>query len=109
MLNIQKNKDSDGMAPVVSFSFFLVLMIIFGLFVAGLTELLVACFYHYHRTMEHRPPSKCSGECSICLAEIRGAEVELFCGHQFHSQCLQKWLTYARTCPLCRTPIEEFV
>ena len=97
------------MAPVVSFSFFLVLMMIFGLFVAGLTELLVACFYYHHRLMdEQRPPSKCSGECSICLDDIlEGAEVDLLCGHSFHTRCLQTWLLRSPTCPLCRRGIAE--
>lgn len=41
-------------------------------------------------------------ECSICLCTK--PQAKLLCGHQFHSQCIQKWWAKQRhdqTCPYC--------
>ena len=42
--------------------------------------------------------------CSICLADYsRGDRVSaLPCAHVFHSSCVEKWLSRAITCPLCK-------
>jgi hypothetical protein len=29
------------------------------------------------------------------------------CGHMMHAECLQPWLNVARTCPICRTDLDE--
>jgi len=50
-----------------------------------------------------------SGECCICLEpydemhEIKRTR----CGHFMHRKCLQEWLGAARTCPACRTDLEQ--
>lgn len=40
--------------------------------------------------------------CSICLDETTKCERTLYCGHQFHDQCIEKWLEDHNTCPNCR-------
>lgn len=54
------------------------------------------------------PEEELHGECSICMDEVPiGAEVtELPCGHWFHGQCIEAWLTEHDTCPHCRKSIE---
>merc|ERR1712080_514467 len=48
------------------------------------------------------------GECCICLEpydehkEIKRTS----CGHLMHTECLQVWLSAARTCPTCRSDLE---
>jgi len=54
-----------------------------------------------------RPPH----ECCVC-SEAYSAEVPMKktpCNHYFHTECLEKWLKVARTCPLCRMDLEEAV
>jgi hypothetical protein len=44
-------------------------------------------------------------ECSICLDDYKGDEYmrRLPCGHQFHSDCVGRWLVErSATCPLCK-------
>jgi len=41
------------------------------------------------------------GECSICQADI-SLGVRTPCGHNFHNDCLAKWLEKSPTCPMCR-------
>ena len=44
--------------------------------------------------------------CSICLEDLESAMcLELPCGHQFHTDCVQKWLNQKPTCALCRRHI----
>lgn len=26
----------------------------------------------------------------------------LCCGHMFHTRCIQKWIKYKKSCPICR-------
>ncbi|XP_020879231.1 RING-H2 finger protein ATL7-like [Arabidopsis lyrata subsp. lyrata] len=44
-------------------------------------------------------------QCSVCLADYQ-AEEKLqqmpACGHTFHMECIDRWLTSHTTCPLCR-------
>jgi hypothetical protein len=45
--------------------------------------------------------------CSICLVEAQGASVQgdfvqTVCAHQFHRECIEKWLSIKRNCPTCR-------
>lgn len=40
-------------------------------------------------------------ECVICMTKLFNVAI-IPCGHQFHYQCLQKWLRYNSTCPICR-------
>ena len=43
-------------------------------------------------------------DCSICLEALEGGErpLGLPCGHSFHMQCCQQWLSNHDTCPSCR-------
>ena len=44
-------------------------------------------------------------DCSICLDNIIDDAHHLICGHIFHSKCIQNWVIYHRTCPMCRASI----
>lgn len=60
------------------------------------------------------PIDATSGEepqCAICLADLRGQAVcRAPCGHNFHLECLEEWVTLAQSrsadCPLCREPLQ---
>ncbi|RCV21869.1 hypothetical protein SETIT_4G173000v2 [Setaria italica] len=44
-------------------------------------------------------------ECAVCLGAIQvGAMVKLLpaCGHVYHRDCIDLWLSSRSTCPLCR-------
>jgi len=45
-------------------------------------------------------------KCSICLSREGGGVTKLLCGHEFHVECINKWIetkTQASfRCPLCR-------
>ena len=45
--------------------------------------------------------------CAICLDRIHYTEIYTSCSHQFHQECLEKWLLTCKkkTCPLCRQKI----
>lgn len=50
-------------------------------------------------------------ECCVC-SETFGPEKEIKrtpCQHYFHEECLGKWLKVAKSCPLCRSNLEETV
>ncbi|GJN33014.1 hypothetical protein PR202_gb21570 [Eleusine coracana subsp. coracana] len=49
--------------------------------------------------------------CAVCLAELRDGAGETRrllhpCGHAFHQGCIDPWLRYHGTCPLCRAPVQ---
>jgi hypothetical protein len=45
--------------------------------------------------------------CSICLNNFNtNASFLNKCHHIFHKSCLEEWLNYNNTCPLCRTFID---
>ncbi len=48
-------------------------------------------------------------ECSICFnSMIKTNSIEkLSCDHNFHSECINKWLINNNTCPLCRKVINK--
>lgn len=39
--------------------------------------------------------------CTICLSETE-CDRQLYCGHSFHNECIEKWLEKNNTCPNCR-------
>ena len=43
-------------------------------------------------------------ECSICLEEFKINEelIKIDCNHYFHSQCINDWIKFNGSCPLCR-------
>jgi hypothetical protein len=48
--------------------------------------------------------------CSVCLAEYEpGERVRTlpYCGHMFHTPCIDEWLASHQTCPLCRVNLAE--
>lgn len=53
---------------------------------------------------DSRPPN----ECCCCTEEYCEEAVikRTVCGHYFHEDCLAKWLTIQRTCPLCRRDLD---
>ena len=49
-----------------------------------------------------------SVECAVCLAELEDGEEARFlprCGHGFHAGCVDRWLAFHTTCPLCRVTV----
>ncbi|XP_010269145.2 PREDICTED: probable E3 ubiquitin-protein ligase XERICO [Nelumbo nucifera] len=58
-----------------------------------------------YKSTEMRPELN---ECAVCLTQFEeGEEVrELECKHEFHKECLDKWLQHRHgTCPLCRRSV----
>ncbi|KAL6888160.1 hypothetical protein ACP4OV_009186 [Aristida adscensionis] len=46
--------------------------------------------------------------CSVCLEEVRGGEAVRrvpACRHLFHAGCIDAWLRWRPTCPLCRSDL----
>jgi len=56
-------------------------------------------------------PSKLGSSCQICLADMELGEVMkiLPCGHEFHKECIVKWLTECKdTCPMtCKLKADD--
>jgi hypothetical protein len=52
-----------------------------------------------------------SGECIICLEEyVSGVSyvMRLPCGHEFHAECVSKWLICRKkTCPICKRDVTK--
>lgn len=46
------------------------------------------------------------GECSVCLQPMTNAQNNeirrSICDHIFHKNCIENWLQYNTTCPICR-------
>jgi hypothetical protein len=57
------------------------------------------------------PPEEVIQTCSVCLENLKSIKpiTTTFCNHQFHTDCLNKWLNdyLKNTCPLCRNFILE--
>uniref|UniRef100_J3NAS5 RING-type domain-containing protein n=1 Tax=Oryza brachyantha TaxID=4533 RepID=J3NAS5_ORYBR len=56
---------------------------------------------HAHR----RRQDEDSPECSICLGELEEGErccTLAACRHEFHKECIYRWVDNHNTCPLCR-------
>ncbi|XP_010544259.1 PREDICTED: NEP1-interacting protein-like 2 [Tarenaya hassleriana] len=49
-------------------------------------------------------------DCSICLQEWKIGEEgrKLGCGHAFHVNCIDAWLTRQGTCPICRKRVSNY-
>ncbi|KAG5570064.1 hypothetical protein H5410_059830 [Solanum commersonii] len=45
--------------------------------------------------------------CAICLIEYNDEDTigTLQCGHEFHVECIKKWLMRKKTCPFCRAQL----
>ena len=49
--------------------------------------------------------------CCICLENIKDKRnsKQTKCCHQFHKECLNKWLNISNTCPLCRYELKPVI
>lgn len=45
-------------------------------------------------------------ECSICLEINNYKIITTNCNHEFHEECLSKWIKISKTCPLCRKNLD---
>ncbi|ETO13543.1 hypothetical protein RFI_23825 [Reticulomyxa filosa] len=47
--------------------------------------------------------------CAVCMADYVEGDVinTLPCGHEFHKDCVAKWLPIKKICPLCRHDITK--
>lgn len=48
-------------------------------------------------------------ECAVCLSMLEDGEAIRIlpnCNHNFHTDCIDKWLSTNSTCPICRTEAE---
>lgn len=47
-------------------------------------------------------------ECAICYYKIKWYNKKtLYCGHQFHRKCINKWLEKQNKCPFCRKIVKQ--
>lgn len=50
------------------------------------------------------------GECGICLDALNNNTKKTIktkeCGHTFHADCLNQWITKNPSCPYCRTKLK---
>eukprot|EP00746_Dinoflagellata_sp_MGD_P036484 gnl/MRDRNA2_/MRDRNA2_187520_c0_seq1.p1 gnl/MRDRNA2_/MRDRNA2_187520_c0~~gnl/MRDRNA2_/MRDRNA2_187520_c0_seq1.p1 ORF type:complete len:244 (+),score=13.36 gnl/MRDRNA2_/MRDRNA2_187520_c0_seq1:64-795(+) len=60
------------------------------------------------------PEAECAKECtvycSICQDRCReGQKIRTIvaCGHQYHSECLERWLSYRPVCPNCMRNVND--
>jgi len=60
----------------------------------------------FKSTMAHQ-----SSSCSICMGEyvVRDKLRRLPCKHYYHKECIDKWLSENKTCPICKHSINERV
>jgi hypothetical protein len=53
-------------------------------------------------------PARLEMACAICLKEVTRTPLrkrffkKLSCGHHFHADCVNKWLSNNFSCPICR-------
>lgn len=46
--------------------------------------------------------------CAVCIDEIKDSVRKLPCGHIFHSQCIEQWLTtHHASCPMCKRHLKK--
>tara|TARA_Y100001980_G_C14433794_1_gene221648 strand:- start:50 stop:448 length:399 start_codon:yes stop_codon:yes gene_type:complete len=43
--------------------------------------------------------------CSICLEYCNDAPMYVKCGHAYHQNCIEEWLSSKTSCPICREKI----
>ncbi|CAI5526363.1 unnamed protein product [Closterium sp. Naga37s-1] len=63
-----------------------------------------------HRVLDHvavtlDEENACFRECAVCLGDYdEGERIKLLppCGHRFHADCIDLWLSSKSTCPICR-------
>ncbi|KAK2639070.1 hypothetical protein Ddye_026865 [Dipteronia dyeriana] len=50
-----------------------------------------------------------STDCAICLDDFVDGDscrILIVCNHIFHLNCIDQWLKYQLTCPICRKPVD---
>lgn len=54
-------------------------------------------------------PEEEQERCTVCQCELEtGEEVRhLSCSHQFHVECIDRWLGYNKKCPVCRLDVDQ--
>ena len=49
-----------------------------------------------------------SPNCPICIEKLVSKKTQIVhCGHEYHHECIEKWLKTDNTCPLCRRLIDH--
>ncbi|CAD8124760.1 unnamed protein product [Paramecium sonneborni] len=103
----EKKEESVTIIIVVSFISFLIIIIIL---------IFIYCFRRQNNRSQnkyqHKNPQQSDiqrdTECSICQETIQITQeslencVKTDCEHIFHNECLNQWLNYQQTCPICR-------
>ena len=46
-------------------------------------------------------------ECIICFENLEENYTITTCKHEFHTHCIEQWLEFKTTCPICRTVLRE--
>ena len=48
-------------------------------------------------------------ECPVCMEKMSTNDIvrTLPCFHRLHRDCIDKWLEYKKTCPICKTSIVD--
>ncbi|PAN08173.1 hypothetical protein PAHAL_1G393300 [Panicum hallii] len=57
---------------------------------------------------DHEGKSGAGGECAVCLEAFRAGDrcrALPGCEHGFHAQCVDRWLSKSRVCPVCRAVV----
>nr|CAD1823759.1 unnamed protein product [Ananas comosus var. bracteatus] len=79
---------------------------------AGLDAAAIASFPSFPYRLTAVGPAATTttrGECAVCLGAFAGGEMLrrlLPCGHVFHVACVDAWLRWSSSCPVCRTVAE---
>ncbi|XP_027152219.1 E3 ubiquitin-protein ligase BIG BROTHER-like [Coffea eugenioides] len=63
-----------------------------------------------YRTSADRDGDETGDICVVCQSGFEDEEIiaKLGCGHEYHSDCVNRWLQHRNVCPICkRTAIEE--
>ena len=74
-------------------------------FITGLNEETIESFPCIIIGESGRIIKKDENTCSICLSEYNPMEklkILPLCLHRFHGHCIDQWLRYNGTCPICR-------
>lgn len=64
----------------------------------------------FEKYVHTNPVGTLSDNCVICMGSENGflGVSQLPCGHQFHSNCIEKWLKqYSVSCPSCRKDVRD--
>ncbi|NXC99660.1 DZIP3 ligase, partial [Certhia familiaris] len=59
--------------------------------------------FSYVETQPKEHAASGDDPCTICHEELGRNSCELECGHEFHRECIRRWLQqHSSTCPICR-------